>query len=447
MKNTAWTNHLMVWGVSFMLPFLAKGQYSNTDTLAEYSYPDAVMLYYQSGTDPNKEALLISKVPDSTSNTISTNSALMEYQLNSKEVKLHNPEGDLVGEGKGILEEKNGSWNYFYSSAQIKAAKGQREAIEDPNAPPRTPVPGLWKEANWKDGYRFGDWKIYDEWGHLTEIQTWDLTFKGATVFLYHPNGRLKVQGKCNADYYQQGDWIYYDSLGNISHKEFFVPRGEKEFHRGYVHTTYLDSCIAWDQQQHILYHGNEKQLTWYTYDLDDGGSSILEKYHLQLAGRYTPRYYSPKERNLKYPISPLLPKTTTEEEELLFYTWKLPYRVRKHDSYSGGVLLATANYDQFGDRAGEQYIYGHSGNPLLKAKVEDAELEVQEFSDFGTLKSKLKFFKQGEGWKLTYCYFYDASGKEIGYDPYDSNANPELKYKLDRSAVWAWDWISGNKN
>lgn len=63
-----------------------------------------------------------------------------------------------------------------------------------------------------KSYYRFGLFKMAD-----------------STYYEYHPNGKLKIIGNYS-NHKKDGEWLYYDSYGNIIEKVYFI-EGKKQKH------------------------------------------------------------------------------------------------------------------------------------------------------------------------------------------------------------------------
>ncbi len=81
--------------------------------------------------------------------------------------------------------------------------------------------------GRYRKGTPKGIWKYYDENGKLIKKEKY--RFKKIYTTFYHPNGKVRKQGKAKIvqeekllHFYFYGDWFVYDSLGTLISKEVY---------------------------------------------------------------------------------------------------------------------------------------------------------------------------------------------------------------------------------
>ena len=416
---------LLFLGNSFLI-----AQYSLVDTLGDYNDGDVVPVRLTSTEDVRDHKLyLISRGEDGAANA----DTLLQHDNVTKEVEVRSEEGEITGEGKGMLEEKEGVWRYYHPEEGIANEANRQITLEDPHAPPLTEEKHLKKIGFWKQGYRIGTWKTYDTAGRLVELQEWNLNYLGGMVFAYHSNGKLKSKGRIGNTYYQDSTWVYYDSLGNLSRKEWYIPEENTTF----KNRRYLDSCIAFDEQQRVILQGNQDQLTQYIY-WPEGG--IKEEYQLSLVRRFSRGKFDTYQERMIWE-KPFYRSSKMREGQVT-PIGQNRYQIRKHTKYNEeGVVVEIARFDEGGLRYGDQFLIADDGKISVKANVSSGQILVEEMDANGDVVASLKFFEQLGVWKLSRATLTEADGREIIYDPTNPANNLQVKESVSKCTIWTLGW------
>ena len=411
-------------------------QYNLIDTLAEYDDGDLMPVRLTSTEDTRDHQLHFVSAANPEKKESDT---LFQYDNVTKDIEVRSEEGEITAEGKGMLEEKEGVWRYYHPVSDLPAETGRQTTLEDPHAPPLAEEKNLKKVGFWKKGYRVGNWKIYDPAGRLLEVQQWNLDYLGGMVFSYHSNGKLKSKGVIQQNYYQDSIWVFFDSLGNLSRKEWYIPDENSTFQS----KRYLDSTIAFDNQQRVILKGNQDQLTQYSY-WQDGG--MKDEFELSLVkwfrrGKYD--YYQermiwekPFYRSSRIPEGQLTPIGQNR------------YQIRKHTKYNEeGLATEITRFDDRGQRFGDQLLMWDNGQVRVKANVQSGQILVEEMDAEGNLLATLKFFEQIGVWKLSRVTLTGADGQKLIYDPSTPSSDPTIEESVSKCTIWSLGWGPEWKN
>jgi hypothetical protein len=127
-------------------------------------------------------------------------------------------------------KEKHGRWIIYHDSASKQIDNNGR----------------------YRKGLPKGTWKYYDPKGHL--IKKEKHIFKKINIVHYHPNGKPYKKGKAKTvvtdeliHYFYYGDWLVYDTSGNLVAKQFYKEgnRISEKLYQASSETKLNDSLIA----------------------------------------------------------------------------------------------------------------------------------------------------------------------------------------------------------